>query len=255
MSKEFQNEHKELVQVKDINKLNNIKKIILDICNKFSKRRISEDLSKIHEYISIKELNEFRINVFNEINKKNLYQKLYKICEDRINFLCTTDLAVQKRINISFHITGDKTSIIDLHSDTLSGQSPFEIVQWIPLCNVERTNSMYFFNNLKTKKINKTLKNYETKGFEKILNDYLNEKDYLKINYGQVLLFSPTNWHGNSINKTLSSRVSLNLRYKPLFSPKHDFVSNEKGMGTFYKILNLSESSKIGLNYTLPKIK
>ena len=144
--------------------------------------------------ISIKDLNKFRVGVFEELNKLNLHKKLYEISKDEINFLCSNDIAVQKRINISFHLPGDKSSIIDLHSDTLSGQSPFEIVQWIPLCDVQKSNSMYFFNNSKSNKINKRLKNYEKKGFSNILNDFLEPSDFLNINYGHILFFSPTNF-------------------------------------------------------------
>ena len=231
--------------------MDNIKDKVFEICE-FVSKKLSHNFNYIHKKIAISKLNDFRIKVFEELNKNNLHSLLYKMCEDEINFLCSRDLAVQKRINISFHLPNDKSSIIDLHSDTLSGQSPFELVQWIPLCDVDGSNSMYFFNSKKSELINKNLKKYERKGFSKILDDYLKKDDYLELKYGQVLLFSPTNWHGNSINKTSKSRVSINLRYKPLFSPKHEFISSEKGLGTFYKLLNLSEVSKIGMKYKLP---
>ncbi len=195
MFNNFNRDHKALFKIKKIKELNNIKKIVLEICKKVSKKNIEEDFSQIHKKISIKDLNKFRVGVFEELNKLNLHKKLYEISKEEINFLCSNDIAVQKRINISFHLPGDKSSIIDLHSDTLSGQSPFEIVQWIPLCDVQKSNSMYFFNNAKSKKINSKLKNYEKKGFSKILNDFLEPSDFLNINYGQILFFSPTNWH------------------------------------------------------------
>lgn len=251
----FHNNKKIIIDVKKRQDLNKIKYIFLKICKKILNKNIDDDLSLFHKYINLKHLNKFRVNVFEEINKRNIQEKLYRLCESEINTLCSNDLAVQKRINISFHLPNDKSSIIDLHSDTLSGQSPFEIVQWIPLCNVRATNSIYLFDNKKTNRINKNLKNFEKKGFNAILKKYLNKNDFIELKYGQMLLFSPTNWHGNTVNKTNQSRVSINLRYKPLFSPKLEFLSEEKGLGTFYKILNLSEASKIGLNYKLPIIK
>lgn len=252
MFKNFNSERKVIIDVKKRNLLDLVKSKVYEICKTVSKKKLDIDFNFIHKKISISKLNDFRLKVFEELNKENLHQLLYQICEDEINFLCSRDLAVQKRINIGFHLPNDKSSIINLHSDTLSGQSPFEIVQWIPLCDVESSNSMYFFNSKKSEKINRNLGKYEQRGFSKILKDYLKKEDYLKLNYGQILLFSPTNWHGNSVNKTSRSRVSINLRYKPLFSPKHDFISSEKGMGTFYKLLNMSEASKIGMKYKLP---
>lgn len=255
MINKFYDKKKIIIDIEKKQDLENIKIIFLNICKKIINKNIDEDLSSIHKYIKLKDLNKFRLKVFEEINKKNIHKKLYKLCENEINILCSNDLAVQKRINISFHLPNDKSSIIDLHSDTLSGQSPFEIVQWIPLCNVKGTNSIYLFDNKKSNKINKDLKLYEKKGFNKILKKYLKDNDFIDLNYGQLILFSPTNWHGNTVNLTNQSRVSINLRYKPLFSPKFDFLSKEKGIGAFYKILNLSQASMIGLNYKLPSIK
>ena len=40
---------------------------------------------------------------------------------------------------------GDVSSILNLHTDALSGQSVFEIVLWLPLTNAFETNSMYIF--------------------------------------------------------------------------------------------------------------
>ena len=37
----------------------------------------------------------------------------------------------------------DDSSLLPVHSDTWAGDSPFEIVMWIPLVNCNKTQSMF----------------------------------------------------------------------------------------------------------------
>ena len=48
------------------------------------------------------------------------------------------------------------SSKLELHADSLSGESKFQIVLWVPLVNVYKTKSMYIFNKEFSKQ---TLKN------------------------------------------------------------------------------------------------
>ena len=42
---------------------------------------------------------------------------------------------MQQRINLSIQLPNDKSSLLPIHSDTWSGDSPFETVVWIPMVN------------------------------------------------------------------------------------------------------------------------
>ena len=54
---------------------------------------------------------------------------------------------MQKRINLSIQLPNDSSSLLPLHSDIWSGDSPFEAVVWIPLVDCFKTKSMYILKS------------------------------------------------------------------------------------------------------------
>ena len=70
---------------------------------------------------------------------------------------------------------------------------------------------------------------------------------FLDVKFGECLIFSPTLFHGNVINETDITRLSINCRFKNLFS--HEPKNGERRLGSFYKVLNISPVTKIGLGY------
>ena len=50
-----------------------------------------------------------------------------------------------------------------LHSDTLSGQSSYELVLWTALTNAFETNAMYMFDKAQGKKMYNLLPKYQYK--------------------------------------------------------------------------------------------
>ena len=61
------------------------------------------------------------------------------------------ELAMQNNINLSIQIPNDETSLLPIHSDTWSGDSPFESVLWVPMVNCYNTKSMFILNSKKIK--------------------------------------------------------------------------------------------------------
>ena len=59
--------------------------------------------------------------------------------------------------------------------------------------------------------------------------------------------------HGNILNKTNQTRLSLNCRFTSLFSPYSDDKDNQKKLGSFYIPINAKPLTKIGLNFKKPK--
>ena len=79
--------------------------------------------------------------------------------------------------------------------------------------------------------------------FKKLRQDF----NFIKINYGNYLFFNQSLPHGNIINKTKETRISINCRFKGLFTPYA-----EKKLGKFFSPLNLRPASQIGLKYKFP---
>ena len=74
-----------------------------------------------------------------------------------------------------------------------------------------------------------------------------NSITYLDINVNNFLIFPPTLIHGNSLNTTDSTRISLNFRVKSLFSPYQSWTPQDRRLGAYYKIFNISDLTRWNL--------
>ena len=144
----------------------------------------------------------------------------------------------------------DHTSILSMHSDTLSGQSPYEIVLWLPLTNAFSSNAMFYFDIETSNAIRDDMILNEEKGLEFLRMKYWHKHKLLCVQPGQIALFSSTIFHGNILNSTNKTRISINCRFKNLYSPEVIESINERGVGIFYKLLKFSPLTKLAINYT-----
>lgn len=160
------------------------------------------------------------------------------------------ELVMQNRINLSIQLPNDDSSLLDLHSDVWSGDSPFEIVVWLPLVNCFKTKSMFLLKPRFYSAFHKDFKNIAKKDPNKIFKHINKKIEWMKINRGKILLFDQTLPHGNRINLEKETRWSLNCRFKSIFSPYGD-----KKIGEFFSPITLRKISEIGMNYNLPKLK
>ena len=225
---------------KDLNFfVNNIKKTI-----KKHKPKFDGNLSKIHKNVSHKEINNIRIDCFRKINSSDWIDKIKIIFGEQMYYLLGQDLLIQSKINVSIQMPDDKNSILNPHSDCWSADSPFQLNLWIPLTRAYSTNSMFLLDNNYSldllKKISKNKKNIKIKKPK--------SKDFIKIKYGQALIFNPGILHGNVLNKTKDTRVSLNVRFKSVFSPGPDLQNPDRKYGTYYKNFNISKNTKLAID-------
>ena len=78
--------------------------------------------------------------------------------------------------------------------------------------------------------------------------------DFVHLAYGSYLIFSPTPVHGNVLNMTDSSRVSVNIRFKSVFSAYTPSVVSDRTYGTYYKKWITTDLFNLGLDvYNLLK--
>ena len=71
----------------------------------------------------------------------------------------------------------------------------------------------------------------------------------MKLKFGEALVFSGNLLHGNMINKEKTTRLSINLRYKNLYSPYVEKVGNNKFIGNFYPVINKKLITTFNLKY------
>ncbi len=243
LSKEFIKKGYVIKNVEDLNSLEWIKKLILD---SFNDKKF-DNLNDCHKFIKKKELNEFRFKIINKINSnKKLREKYYNLIKETLHLLVGNELVMQNKINLSIQYPNDSSSLLETHADTWSGDSPYEVVVWLPLVDCYKTKSMYILPPEKLSLIDPFFKG---KGEKKIFTYIKNDVNFLKVNFGQILVFNQTLPHGNVENREKETRWTMNCRFKSIFTPYWD-----KKIGEFFSPISLKAVSKLGLNYKLPEL-
>ena len=195
-------------------------------------------------------LNSVRLNAFRALNAQESWDKnYYKMASELLDALFGPDLLIQRKLNLSIQMPNDKSSILGMHTDTLSGQSPFEFVMWTAFTKGYNTNSMFYFDRQTSQEIFYEMADYEVKGLEALRLKYWSKAKFLNVNASDVVLFSGTLFHGNVVNETNETRISINCRFKNLFSPAGKTKSADRGVGIFYKLLSESVATEIGREY------
>lgn len=205
----------------------------------------------IHKHITKKELNNFRLKIIQGINKDEKFKEnYYEVSKYLLHNLVGNELAMQSKLNISIQIPNDDTSMLPMHSDIYAGESPFEVVIWIPLTNVAScSHSMFITDPKNNRLINKEVTTSKNRTILEIYNKHKKKFKFIKIDYGNILLFTPVVMHGNVVNKTSLSRISLNCRFKSLLSPYDVFSKTHRNIPHFYKPLTVKPLTKIGFNF------
>ncbi len=196
------------------------------------------------------ELNSVRLNAFRALNaQKNWDKNYYKMARGLLDALFGPDLLIQRKLNLSIQMPNDESSILGMHTDTLSGQSPFEFVMWTAFTKGYDTNSMFYFDRQTSKEIFYEMATHEVEGLEALRLKYWSKAKFLNVDASDVVLFSGTLFHGNVVNQTNDTRISINCRFKNLFTPGGNTKSADRGVGIFYKLLSESVATEIGREY------
>jgi sporadic carbohydrate cluster 2OG-Fe(II) oxygenase len=106
---------------------------------------------------------------------------------------------------------------------------------------------MFIFDRHISGEIIRDMPEYESQGMKYLFNKYASHAEFLKIRLGQGLIFSSTLLHGNVLNDTSQTRMSVNCRFKNLFAPEFDQYESERKFGTFYKLFSLSPVTELAL--------
>ena len=205
-------------------------------------------LDLIHKKMSVTQLNDFRLAMIRKINLlSDFRQKYYQIVKPYLDVIVGNELSMQLKINLSIQLPGDDSSLLPVHADTWSGDSPFEVVAWIPLVDCYATKSMYILPKDKYSNLSNNFKKMAGTNSDDLFKSLEKDIKWLKIKYGEFLIFNQALPHGNRVNMENESRWSMNCRFKAVFTPYGD-----KKIGEFFEPITLKPASICGLNYKLP---
>jgi sporadic carbohydrate cluster 2OG-Fe(II) oxygenase len=207
-------------------------------------------LDGIHRVVPVEKLNELRLGLYREINAKPWFRPTYfRLVRGLVESLVGNELAMQNRINFSIQMPQDRSSLLDLHADVFAGETPYQVVQWLPLVSVMRTKSMFILERPKSEKMNPRLKEFSKGGMSALFEAVKPDLKWLEIPYGKVLLFCPNVLHGNVVNEEPTTRWSLNCRYTGLFTP---YGIGERSLGSYYSPITTRPMTRMGMAYREP---
>jgi sporadic carbohydrate cluster 2OG-Fe(II) oxygenase len=205
-------------------------------------------LNAIHERLTIVDLNAMRLAVYNGVNAEPWLREAYfDLARRNIEALVGNELAMQRRVNLSIQLPNDDSSLLPVHTDVWSGDSPFEIVVWLPLVDCTRTKSMYLLPPGPNRTVSGRLHEFASQSAEDLFHAIEPDVEWIDIRYGEVLLFAQSLMHGNRVNLEPDTRWSMNCRFKSLFSPYAD-----KRMGEFFEPITVRPATRLGMDYKLP---
>ncbi|AXK79051.1 hypothetical protein DW352_00060 [Pseudolabrys taiwanensis] len=207
-----------------------------------------EFLDNLHDIVSVEKLNPLRLGVYREMNAKPWFRPTYfRLGRSMIEELVGNELAMQNRINFSIQMPKEQTSLLDIHADVFSGETPYQVVQWMPLVDVFGTKSMFILPRQKSEPVVERFKEFPDMRslFSAVEKDLI----WLNIPYGKVLIFCPNFLHGNVLNDETTTRWSMNCRFTGLFTP---YDSAEKSLGSFYLPITVRPVTRVGMAYKQP---
>jgi len=247
--KEYQDKGYIICAIKNTEALGWIRDLFLKLIKK--NLRIKNDvddydlLDFIHNELDVAQLNDFRLSIMKEMNTTEGFKyRYYQIAKSYLDEIVGNELAMQSRVNLSIQLPNDDSSLLATHADTWSGDSPFEVVVWLPLVDCYKTKAMYILPPEKNIKLNSNFKEMSGNNSEDLFRSIESDVEWIKIDYGEVMLFNQSLPHGNRVNQEDKTRWSMNCRFKSLFSPYGD-----KKIGEFFEPITTKTASILGLNY------
>jgi sporadic carbohydrate cluster 2OG-Fe(II) oxygenase len=207
-------------------------------------------LDNLHRILPVEKLNDLRLALYREFNGKKWFRPTYfRIARKLVESLVGNELAMQNRINFSIQMPGDRTSLLDIHADVFAGETPYQVVQWLPLVDVRGTKSMFILPRPKSEAVTARLKDFSEGGMAAVYEAVKSDAIWLDIPYGKVLVFSPNVLHGNVLNDEATTRWSLNCRFTGLFTP---YGVGDRSLGAYYSPITPRAVSRIGMAYREP---
>ena len=241
-----------IISSEDKNGVNKIQMRIAEIAAEFLSINILGNptlfLNNIHQHIPINKVNNLRLEVINKIMKETWFKATYfELAKSAIEQLVGNELAIQRGLGLNIQLPKDSSSLLPLHADVWDGDSPFELVMWVPLVDCFGSKAMYLMEPNKNHDFQQILSKYRNSNAEELFNIIKADVNFIQIPFGSILLFTQTLIHGNRINEESETRWSMNCRFKSLLSPYSD-----KKLGEFFEPINIKPVTRIGMAYEYP---
>ena len=98
-----------------LGKLRNIVTDVIKSKLNLTTRSNKEILDNIHKYVKVSKLNNFRMSIYNEINKNKNSKNYIFYYKKYLYSIVGNELVMQKRINLSIQYPNDNSSLLPVH--------------------------------------------------------------------------------------------------------------------------------------------
>ncbi len=205
-------------------------------------------LDDIHSQVKATALNALRMAVINGVNNLPWARQVYfELARPLLETIVGNELAMQRRLNLSIQMPGDDSSLLAVHADVWDGDSPFEVVVWLPLVDCFNTKTMFLLPPDKGRTVEARMGDFDGGDTDDLFAAIEDDLFWLDVPYGNVLLFNQNLMHGNRINREGGTRWTMNCRFKGLFSPYAG-----KRLGEFFEPITVRPASRVGMSHALP---
>jgi sporadic carbohydrate cluster 2OG-Fe(II) oxygenase len=210
----------------------------------------TEFFDNAQKFIPLERLNEIRLSLIDCLNKDPKNAALfYSLAKKHLSWIVGNEMAIQRSYNLGIQLPQDSSSVLPLHSDVWSGNSPYEVVLWTSFVDCHKTKSMYLLPFEENQKIVSNFKKYSSMNAEQLFLEIENKVVWLEVPYGHAVIFWHGLLHGNRVNEEEKTRWTVNLRFKGLLTPY-----NAKELGEYFMPLTIRPITRIGYQFQKPKI-
>ena len=210
---------------------------------------IDDFFSDLSQSVAPEALNDLRMHLFHSLATYNdLLPKIYRSARKYLDWIVGNELAIQRKANLSIQMVNDASSLLPVHSDVWSGNSPYEVVLWLPLVHCYKTKSMYILPREQSQQVYANFKPYAQMSAERLFGEIEPNLVWLDVPPGHGVIFSHSLLHGNRVNREGETRWSMNLRFKSLLSPY-----GTKELGESFLPLVIRPATRFGMNYRAPE--
>jgi len=207
-------------------------------------------MNNIQDVVTPADLNALRLAIFHGLNASAWLRPTYfAMARRHLELLVGNELAMQNRVNLSIQMPDDDSSLLPIHADVFGGETPFQVVAWVPLVDCYRTKSMFILPREQNRKILPKMNEFRDGGMADVYEKVKDDLVWLDVPFGSVLIFSTNQLHGNIVNHERTARWSMNTRFTGLFTP---YTSEERSLGSYYLPITMRPVSRIGLDYEPP---
>ncbi len=209
-----------------------------------------EFFDRTQEFVALDRLNEMRVKLISRMAedpeiRPGIYQSLRKY----IHWIVGNELSMQRSANLSIQLPADSSSLLPVHSDVWSGNSPYEVVAWVPLVDCYKTKSMFILNRNDSEKVYADFPRYSKLSAESFFREIEKNVHWLDVPRGHAVIFSHVLVHGNRVNAETTARWTMNVRFKGLLSPYW-----AKEVGESFQPITVRPITRIGYAYRTPEV-